>query len=214
MASFWDTITGAAPYQTEAAGYGKGIDTMHGAVDTSTGYLNPYLQAGTRALGQYQTGLGEMQDPTGFYDKIMRAYQQDPSTLFQMKQGQNALENTAAATGYSGSGKEMQDLMKYSQNLTSQGQQGFLQNILGIHGQYMSGLQGLGQQGQAAGTSMGGWQMQGGEDIASLQAKKAQAQAQAQAAQYNTIGGLIGSGVNAMGTGTPGQWATAASRLL
>jgi hypothetical protein len=191
MASFWDTITGAAPYKTEAAGYGKGIDTMQQAVGTSTGYLNPYLQTGTQALGQEYAGLQQMQDPTGFYNKIMDAYQQSPATQFQMQQGLNALKNTAAATGYTGSGKEMQDLMKYSQDLTSQGQQSFLQNILGIHGQYLAGLQGLGQQGQQAGTTMGGWQMQGGQDIAALQAEQAKALAQAQGAQASTIGSLM-----------------------
>lgn len=189
----FDWITGSQPYETEAAGYGTGEGYIQDATKAATGYLNPYLQAGTGALGQYQSQLGQMSDPTSFYNNIMSQYQDSPATQFQRQQGLNSLQNTAAATGYTGSGKELKDIDQFSQGVTAQGQNQFLQNILGIHNNFLQGLQGLTGMGQQAGTTMGGFQMQGAQDRAEEEAAKAQAEAQAQAQSSSWMANMIGS---------------------
>jgi len=42
------------------------------------GVQNPFLQAGTGAIGDFQKWLGGMQDPSGFINKLMGQYQESP----------------------------------------------------------------------------------------------------------------------------------------
>lgn len=180
MISILDKLMGSAPGDIQARGLGQAKQPITEAMGKATGYLDPYQQAGTGALGQYQAGLQQGQDPMAFYNQIMQHYQQSPAMKFQEQQGVNALQNRAQATGMGGSGQEMKDIMQYSQGLASQGQQDYLKNILGMRGDYLSGLRGLGIQGQQAGTTMGGYQMRGGEDIANLMQQIAAAKAKSQ----------------------------------
>jgi len=190
--SFMSQILGSQPYETMSAGYGGAMQPIQQATGKAVGYLSPYEKVGRGALNEYYSHLNQMSNPTDFYNQIMQHYQQSPGVQFQQQQGVNALENQAAATGMTGSGQEMKDIMKYSQGLASQGQQSYLQNILGIQGGYMGGMSGLGGMGFQAAGGMGRAQMGGAEDIAQLQAAKARADAQAQAQSAGGIGNIIG----------------------
>lgn len=196
---FFDNLFGSAPYETMAGGYGQGEEGISSATGKAAGYLSPYDKIGRSALNEYFSGLNQAKDPESFINQIMSHYQESPAVQFQRKQGISALENQAAATGFTGSGQELKDITKFSQGIASQGQQQWLNNILGARQSFLGGLRGLGLQGQQAATGMGGYQMQGASDLASLMAAKAKAQAQGQAAteagasQFGVIPAAIAS---------------------
>ena len=212
MFKILESIMGKTPGDIQARGLGEAEDPIRQAQQGALGYMQPYQQAGTQALGQYQGALGQQADPTAFYDQIMSHYAQSPAAKFQEQQGIGALQNRAAATGMTGSGQEMKDIMKYSQGLASQGQQDYLKNILGIRGDYMSGLKGLGLQGQQAAGTMGGYQFRGGEDLTSLMQQIARAKAASQGTLESGVGklqqqitGAISGGLGAGGAGSAGM---------
>jgi hypothetical protein len=91
----------------------------------------PYQQAGQQALGQYQNLLAGGA-PSFDLSKL-------PGYQFQLQQGQQALENSAAARGQALSGNTIQATQQFGQGLASQQFQ-----------QYMSQLAGLANMGQAA----------------------------------------------------------------
>lgn len=206
MTGFLQDIFGGAPYETYAGGLGEAERPIQRGVSRAVGYLSPYEKVGRSALNEYFAHLNQMGDPTGFYNQIMQHYQESPAVKFQQAQGLDALKSQAAATGMTGAGQEMKDIMRYSQGLTAQGQQQYLQNILGIGGQYLGGMRGLAGAGQQAALGMGGYQMAGAQDISSLMAQQARARAQAQAAQEAGIGGFLGNILGMpLGMGQPGQ---------
>jgi hypothetical protein len=72
----------------------------------------PYMQAGTQALGQ-------MQDPKFQQSFSMADFQADPGYAFRMQEGQKALERSAAARGMTNSGATLKSLANYSQGVAS-----------------------------------------------------------------------------------------------
>jgi len=117
----------------------------------STGFQNPFYQAGAGAIPQYQNWLNTQANPSGFINHLMRQYQQSPYAKFLNEQGQRALTNQASAEGLIGSSPYQQAGIDYSQKIASQDMQNWLGNVLGINTQYGAGLGGLigGGQGSA-----------------------------------------------------------------
>lgn len=184
-------FTAMMKYMDQASG-----DITHG-VNTATGYLSPWLQAGQGALGHQQQMLAQEAHPHAFYNQMMSGYQMSPAQQFALHQGLGAVSNQAEMKGFGGSGTEAEQLAKYAQGQTSQDQQQYFHNLMGIHSQALQGYGALSQQGMGAGGQMGGWQM----SAATQQANLAEAEAKAKAAQVNAankahaqeIGGAIGT---------------------
>lgn len=105
-------------------------------------YYDPYIQQGQQAWKGLEPIYGQMsQNPNDFLSSIFSNYQQSPG--FQRQQ-QNALQagnNSAAAGGFAGTNQHRSDQMDLAQALQGQDMQQFLQNILGIQGSGMSGLE-------------------------------------------------------------------------
>ncbi|HCD75267.1 MAG TPA: DNA transfer protein p32 [Alcanivorax sp.] len=78
--------------------------------------FTPYAQAGTEALGQYQGNIGNQ--PT--YQNTLANLVNDPGYQFRLQQGQQTLENSAAARGNLLSGATLKDLTGYAQGMASQ----------------------------------------------------------------------------------------------
>ena len=106
-------------------------------------YQNPFYNAGKGAIGDYQSWLGGQKDPSQFINNLMGQYQQSPWAKFQMQQGQNTANNAASASGMLGSTPFMQASQDYSRNISSQDQNQWLQNVLGVNTQYGQGQQNL-----------------------------------------------------------------------
>jgi hypothetical protein len=122
--------------------------------DKAASGLNPYLNAGTGAIGSYQDWLKGMQDPSGFMNKLMGNYQESPYTRYLQQQSANAGLNAASASGLTGSTPFMQQQQQNAGNIAQQGMDSWLQNVLGVNTQYGQGQQNLMQGGQNAANSL------------------------------------------------------------
>lgn len=88
-------------------------ETLQGGLDKITGQLDPYLQAGAKgvnALSEFATTAPKF---------TYQDYANDPAFAFQMDQGKQAIQNSAAAQGLASGGNVLKDLTKYGQGLAS-----------------------------------------------------------------------------------------------
>ncbi len=115
----------------------------------------PYANAGQGAIGDYQKWLQSQQDPSKFINDQMGNYQESPWAKNLQQQSMNAGQNAASASGLMGSSPLMQQLQQNAGTISSQDQNQWLQNVLGINTQYGQGQQNLMNGGQNAANSMG-----------------------------------------------------------
>lgn len=80
--------------------------TMREIYDQQRADMEPWRQAGTKALGQMQ-------------GDFMANWQQDPGYQFRMNEGMKAINSAAAARGMGNSGATMKALTKYGQDYAS-----------------------------------------------------------------------------------------------
>lgn len=142
---------------TEAQEAQNALNFQEQQYNTEQSQLAPYLKAGTTALGQLNGGsLPSFQAPTGATE------QNDPGYQFRLTQGQQALENSAAAKGGLLSGNTGEALQQYGQNYASNEYQNvynramnnYNTNVIGPYNR-LAGLAGIGQQAQATGAAQG-----------------------------------------------------------
>jgi len=120
---------------------------------------NPFLQAGTGAIPQYQEWLNGMKDPSGFINNLMGQYKESPWAKYQQNQAMRAGMNAASAGGTLGSTPFIQQSQQNASNISSQDMQNWLGQVLGINTQYGGGLfgeMGMGQNAANALTNMYG----------------------------------------------------------
>ena len=101
--------------------------------------LNPYMAAGGTALTDLQRSLGTI--PGG------STYQQSPGYGFQMQQGIQAIDNSAAARGGVHGGNTLKSLDQFGQGIANQDYQQYLGNLFNVAG---TGLSAAGQFGNLA----------------------------------------------------------------
>lgn len=171
---------------------GQGRDAIQKNFDQGLGYLDPYNQAGMAAMGQYGQALGRMGNSTGFLNNIMNQYQTSPQAAYQSREMQRASNNAAAAGGQLGSPAEQMAMSRYQQGITSNDQQNWINNNLGINNQYLSGLQGLTGMGFNAAGQMNQNRMGLGENINNSYMNQGLAGMNGAAARGSGIGDLVG----------------------
>ncbi len=120
-----------------AWGANKGADAMADAIEQAVALqqeqmrlakreFTPYANAGRESLSQYQANIGNQ--PT--YQNTLANLVNDPGYQFRLQQGQQTLENSAAARGNLLSGATLKDLAGYSQGMASQeGQAAFSRDM-------------------------------------------------------------------------------------
>jgi len=192
--------------------------------------LNPYVAAGTGALGgyapyqavgagglagiqQYATGggqaYGQIANLLGLggvasQQESINALQQSPYYTSQLKAGEEAMLQNAAATGGLRGGNVQNALMQYRPTLLSNTIQQQLANLTGISNLGIQSNQALANYGQsatqnlamlggnaAAGVGTAGQTM--GTNVGNLMGQAAAANAQAQIASANAYGNIGGS---------------------
>lgn len=129
-----------------AAGGGAGMPNIGGG-------LSPYTHAGSQAIQQYLQSIMGMKDPSAWMKNIMGGYSQSPSAQLQQQQAIKAANQAGAASGMLGSGAEQSQIAQQAQGISQADQQRYLQNIMGVQGQYLGGLgsiSGMGEQGATA----------------------------------------------------------------
>lgn len=149
LASFFGGMFGnsGGPYQDAS-------NTLNQYAQQAQGYQNPFYNAGVGAINPYQQMIQRMSNPQDFYRNIMSGYSQSPGAQYQQQQGMRAAQNFGSANGLSGSTPLMQQAQQNAQGISSQDQQQYLQNILGINNQAMGGYQNLMQGGQGAANNL------------------------------------------------------------
>lgn len=113
-------------------------------------YQNPFYQAGTGALPQYQNYLNKMSDPSQFINNLMGGYQESPYAKYQQDQAMRAAQNMGSASGLTGSTPLTQFAQQNASDISSADMDKWLQSVLGINTQYGAGLGGLLGMGQGA----------------------------------------------------------------
>ena len=123
----------------------------------------PYLeqgQYGINTLGNLmKSGSGQLNNPFDVYLKSKglaggKFDTSNPAYQFQLKQGQQALDRSAAARGMGASGAQMKAAQEYGQGLASQQYDKEYNRASGEFGDYFNRLAGLSQGGQQAAGSM------------------------------------------------------------
>jgi len=99
--------------------------------------VQPYMQAGQQALGQYQNLLNG--GAANFDISKLPGYN------FQMQQGTDAIQNSAAARGQALSGNTLQGLQQYGQGLASTQFQNYMSQLQGLAGMGLNASQNLNQ---------------------------------------------------------------------
>jgi hypothetical protein len=187
----------------------KGIGTIQGSETSALGQLSPYTSAGSKATGTLSDMLStpgqglltpwtqQFTAPTADQAAATPGYQ------FQLKAGEDALQNSAAARGGLLSGRTLADMNTYAQGLAGTNYQNTFNNALT---QYQSAyntfqnnqantysrLFGVSGQGLNAANSAAGINMGAGQDIASLQAAQGRAAAGGTLGSANAWSGAIG----------------------
>ena len=153
----------------DAAGLQKdatlaGIDEQHRQFDAIQKLLQPYVQAGTGALGQQQNLIGL--NGNDAQAAAIQALQSSPQFTSMLKQGENSILANASATGGLRGGNTQSALAQFSPTLLAQT----------INDQY-SRLGGITSLGQNAATMTGNAGMQTGNSVAGLLQQMGAAQA-------------------------------------
>lgn len=123
--------------------YGDAMDQYQKWANMAQGVQNPFLQAGTGAIGNYQNWLSGMQDPSKFMNNLMGQYQESPYAKYMQQQAIRSGQNAASASGMAGSTPFAQQLQQNASNISSQDMNNWLQNVLGVNSQYGQGEQNL-----------------------------------------------------------------------
>ena len=152
----------------------------------------PYQQAGTTAL----TG---MQDPNFQKSFTLADFQQDPGYQFQLQQGQQAINRSAASKGLNASGGTMKDLQGYSQGLANQDYQQAYQNYNTNQNNQFGRLSTIAGMGQTAAGQMQQSSENYGNQVAQTDMSLGNAAAAAYGNEANMNSGMINGIMKAAG---------------
>lgn len=130
--------------------YDKEMEQYKQYADKSQQTQQPFLDAGTGAIGDYQKWLQEQQDPSKFINEQMGQYQESPQAQYLQQQAMRSGQNAASASGLMGSTPMMQQAQQNAGSISSQDQNNWLNHVLGINTQYGQGQQNLMQGGQSS----------------------------------------------------------------
>lgn len=186
-------LIGGNPYSGAMDEYQDANQMLGNYLNQATSYLNPYYQAGTGALPQYQNALDNMKNPSEFYNQMMSGYQESPAAKFRQEQSVNSANARAAATGLSGSSNNLDDVSNITQGIIGQDQQQYFNNLMGINNNYMSGLGGLSNMGMGAAQGYGNLYSNFGNQQANMYDHMADAKYAKKQQDNNMLGDIAGS---------------------
>lgn len=139
----FDMLSGKHGSSEDAAN--KYLNQIPGTV---TGRLDPYAQQGGMAdkdlWGRYSQMLN---NPNELYDKFASSYKPSEAYQFKNKEMSDNLRNAAASGGQTGTPYHQEEQGKLTQGLLSQDQDAYINKLMGIFGQGLSGEQGVSERG-------------------------------------------------------------------
>lgn len=134
--------------------YADAMKRMTPFFQQAQGFQNPFYNAGTGAIGNYQNMLQQMSDPSKFMNTLMGNYQQSPWAKTLLQTTQQAGNNAASASGLVGSTPFLQASQQNAQNISSQDMQNWIGQVLGINNQALQGYGNLMNVGQGAANNL------------------------------------------------------------
>lgn len=116
---------------------------------------NPYIQQGQQA-GQNVQGQYEQltNDPGNFLNQLMSGYTPSKGFDFKKDQALQAMRNSAAAGGFSGTEADQIRQGELANSLSSQDMYDWVDRALGLYGRGLEGQQGFSNQGYNANQSL------------------------------------------------------------
>ena len=118
-------------------------------------YLMPYINAGKGAMGKATGEYDKLiSDPNEIINRLGAGYKQSPGYEFRLNQGENAINNAAAAGGMVGTGQHQQQAGELAENLAGEDFYNFLNKVLGLYGTGLQGEQGITELGAGASGSL------------------------------------------------------------
>jgi len=167
------------------------LDQMPGALQQ---YYQPYMQAGSQALGGVQNQYNDlMNNPGGQLNAIGGQFHQSPGFQFALQQALQSTNHMNAAAGMAGTPQHEQQNMQMATNLGNQDYYNWLGHAQGMFNTGVSGLQDISHMGLQASTSMA-------DQIAQMLAQKAAYGYQGQAAQNQSQGSAFGNILGGVGS--------------
>lgn len=144
-ANFASGLTGilGGLFGNSGAPYDKAMDQYRQWATVAQNTQNPFYNAGTSAIPNYQNWSQSMQDPSSFINNLMGQYKESPNSRYLQQESMRAGQNAASAGGLTGSTPLMNQLQQNAANISSQDQNQWLQNVLGINNQYGQSQQNL-----------------------------------------------------------------------
>lgn len=133
--------TGTTAANTAISNAGTAQQNIYNA---ETGTFQPYQAAGTQALSNLQATAGTFHAPTAAEAAATPGYQ------FQLQQGEQALQSSAAGRGMLQSGSTLKAMDQYSQGLASTNYQNVYNNALSAYNTNQAGMQNLASLGMTA----------------------------------------------------------------
>lgn len=184
------------------------IGQIPGAVSP---YFSPYIQAGQGAMGnlqqQYGNLMGNYGQLQGQYNKLMTnpesemfdigsQYHSSPGYNWELGQGEDAINNAAAAGGMLGSPEHQQEAGGLAENMANQNYQQYLNTALGLYHTGLRGAHDFYSQGLRGERGLNDMGYRASNEMASALAQSLMGQANAGAASagfHNAhMGGLLG----------------------
>lgn len=120
--------------------YGEGFNATKPYFDKSQEFQNPFVKQGQEANGNFNDWLSKMKDPQEFINHIMGAYNESPWAKNLQSSSIRAGNNAASASGLSGSTPFAQQLQQNANNISSEDQNKWLNNVIGTNNAYGAGL--------------------------------------------------------------------------
>jgi hypothetical protein len=192
-----DAAQNAANTQADANRYAADIQKQ--MFDKQIELQEPWRQAGITALNKLTPLASE-------YTKFgMAQFQQDPGYAFRLKEGQRALDQSAAARGGLISGNALKAAQRYGQEMGSQEYQNAFTRYLREREAQLNPLQSLAGVGQTTAQTMAGQAGQYGANVGNLasatgasSANALLAQGQARASAYGGYGQAAGQALQGL----------------
>lgn len=172
----------------------KAMDAIKDSYSKGRAGYDPYAQAGTGAIGNYQNSLNQMSDPFGYADKIGQNYQQSAQAKNNINAITSSMNNAAAASGMAGTPAMQEALAGKVNDISNADQQQYFNNIMGVNNQYQQGQNNMMGYGMNAQNGINQNYMGEGNALAGLYGDMGNAQLGQQQSKAGAWGNLIGGG--------------------
>lgn len=114
-------------------------------------YFDPYVEKGAKSQDIATERYMKMaQDPSSFVNQLMSSYKPSTGYQFREQRGLDAMRNSAAAGGYTGTREDQLGQAELVNGLLGQDMQQWLANLMGAQGRGLEGLNMNSQMGYGA----------------------------------------------------------------